>query len=141
MEATLWNDIAPLYNPLLRNISGPYDLPYGMDMESYLAIVGVWMRTVLDAKMAPLPTIAATTDDVADVWYAPPLTILGTRTQPEALAKMKKFDGEHPVHKQITERRVATWIGRDVIFGGEATGKAKDAGTTTQFHHVVVPLR
>jgi hypothetical protein len=142
MEATLWNDIASFYNPLLRNISGPYDRSYGMDMESYVAIIGVWMRTVLDAKMAPLPRITATTDHVADVWFAPHLTILGTRIPPEALAKMKKFDGDHLVHKQITEQRGATaWIGRDVIFGGETTGKTKDAGTTTQFHPVTVQWR
>ena len=28
------------------------------------------MRTVLDAKTAPLPLIAASTDHVADVWFA-----------------------------------------------------------------------
>jgi hypothetical protein len=142
MEATLWNDIASFYNPLLRNISGPYDRSYGMDMESYVAIVGVWMRTVLDAKAAPLPPITASTDHVADVWFAPHLTILGTRIPPEALAKMKKFEGDHLVYKQITEQRIATaWIGRDVIFGGESTDKTKDAGTTTQFHPATVQWR
>lgn len=142
MEATLWNDIASFYNPLLRNISGPYDRSYGMDMESYVAVVGVWMRTVLDAKMAPLPPIATTTNHVADVWFAPHLAILGTRIPPEAFVKIKRFSGDHLVHKQITEQRVATaWIGRDVIFGGESTGKAKDAGTTTQFHPATVQWR
>ena len=37
MEASLWNDIADFYQPSLRNISGPYDRSYGMDMESYVA--------------------------------------------------------------------------------------------------------
>jgi hypothetical protein len=142
MEATMWKDIASFYNPLLRNVSGPYDRSYGMDMESYVSIVGVWMRTVLDAKTAPLPAITASTDHVADVWFAPHLAILGTRIPQDALAKMKKFEGEHLLHKQITEERVATaWIGRDVIFGGESTGKTKDAGTTTQFHPVTVQWR
>jgi hypothetical protein len=142
MEATLWNDIASFYNPLLRNVSGPYDRSYGMDMESYVAIVGVWMRTVLDADIAPLPPITASTDHVADVWFAPHLAILGTRIPPQALAKMKKFEGDHLVHKQITEQRIATaWIGRDVIFGGESTDKTKDAGTTTQFHPATVQWR
>jgi hypothetical protein len=142
MEATLWNDIASFYNPLLRNISGPYDRSYGMNMESYVAVVGVWMRTVLDAHTAPLPPIASSTDHVADVCFAPHLTILGTRIPPEAFAKMRKFDGDHLVHKQITEQRTATaWVGRDVVFGGEATGKTKDAGTTTQFHPATVQWR
>jgi hypothetical protein len=142
MESILWKDIASFYNPLLRNVSGPYDRSYGMDMESYVSIVGVWMRTVLDAKSAPLPPIAASTDHVADVWFAPHITILGTPIPADALAKMKKFDGDHQLRKQITEERVATaWIGRDVIFGGESTNKTKDAGTTSQFHPATVQWR
>jgi hypothetical protein len=142
MEATLWKDIASFYNPILRNVSGPYDRSYGMDMESYVSIVGVWMRTVLDAKIAPLPEIAASTDHVADVWFAPHLTILGTRIPPEALAKMKRFEGDHLVNKQITEQRRATaWIGRDVIFGGESTSKTKDVGAGSQFHPATVQWR
>jgi len=142
MESILWKDIASFYDPLLRNVSGPYDRSYGMDMESYVSVVGVWMRSVLDAKSAPLPPIAASTDHVADVWFAPHITILGTRIPADALAKMKKFEGDHQLHKQITEERVATaWIGRDVIFGGESTNKTKDAGTTTQFHPATVQWR
>src|ERR1019366_8688134 len=49
MEAGLWRDIANLYQPELRNISGPFDRAYGMDMESYVSVDGVWMRTALDA--------------------------------------------------------------------------------------------
>ena len=57
MEAGLWQDIANLYQPDLRNISGPYDRAYGMDMESYVSVDGVWMRSALDPKRAPLPVI------------------------------------------------------------------------------------
>ena len=142
MEATLWKDIASYYNPRLRNISGPYDRSYGMDQESYVSIVGVWMRTVLDAKTAPLPAIASSTDHVADVWFAPHLAILGTRIPQDAISQIKQFEGEHLLHKQITEERFATaWIGRDVIFGGESTNKTKDVGTASQFHPATVQWR
>jgi hypothetical protein len=142
MEAKLWEDVASFYQPGLRNISGPYDRSYGMDMEHYVSLVGVWMRTVLDARDAPLPPITATTDHVADSWFAPQFAIVGTRIPADALKKMKTFEGGHLLRKQITEQRVATaWIGRDVIFGGEATGKTKDAGTTTQFHPATVQWR
>jgi hypothetical protein len=36
MEAGLWRASAGLYNANLRNISGPYDRSYGMDMQSYV---------------------------------------------------------------------------------------------------------
>jgi hypothetical protein len=142
MEARLWEDVAAFYQPGLRNVSGPYDRSYGMDMERYVSLVGVWMRTVLDARDAPLPPIAATADHVADVWFAPQFTIVGTRIPADALKKMKTFEGEHLLRKQITEQRIATaWIGRDVIFGGEATSKTKDVGTASQFHPATVQWR
>lgn len=142
MEADLWRDMADFYQPDLRNISGPYDRAYGMNMEEYVSVVGVWMRTVLDREQAPLPQITAATDHVADVWFAPHIAILGTRIPDDALAKMRRFAGEHLVHKQITEDRAATaWIGKRVIFGGEFTHRTKDAGPTSQFHPATVQWR
>ena len=55
MEAGLWRDLMKYYQPHLRNISGPYDRSYGMDMESYVSVVGLWMRTVLDADACTFP--------------------------------------------------------------------------------------
>ena len=64
-----------------------------MDMESYVSVVGVWMRTALDAQMHRCQTIAAITDHLADLWFAPHMAILGTQIPPDALAKMKSFQG------------------------------------------------
>jgi len=142
MEAGLWRDIANLYQPELRNISGPYDRAYGMDMESYVSVDGVWMRSALDAKSAPLPTLTVTTDHVADAWFAPQIAVLGTRIPADALKKMTEFEGEHLVNRKITDERTATaWIGKQVIFGGEATGKTKDVGPASQFHPATIQWR
>jgi hypothetical protein len=142
MEAGLWRDFANLYQPDLRNLSGPYDRAYGMDMESYVSVDGVWVRTVLAADKAPLAPITPTTDHLADIWIVPQIAALGTRIPADAMKKISAFEGQHLVSRKITDQRSATaWIGKHVMFGGEATSKTKDAGSGSQFHPATIQWR
>lgn len=142
IESTLWSDIADFYHPGLRNIAGPYDRSYGMDMETYVAFTGVWMRTLLPANKAPLPIPTPRTDHLPDLWFAPQVVILGANPPAEALAKIRTWAGEHEVKRQITEdRRATAWIGDKVILGGEFTNLTKDAPNPTQYHPATVQWR
>jgi hypothetical protein len=143
MEASLWNDIADFYQPSLRNISGPYDRSYGIDMESYVAVTGVWLRSVLPAPQAPLPEqLSLSTDHMADLWLAPQVAILSARIPAPAMKKFRTFSGPHQVTRTIDDKRVATaWIGEHAIWGGEATTLTKNVGPTSQFHPATVQWR
>lgn len=142
IEATLWTDIAAFYHPDLRNIAGPYDRSYGMDMETYVALTGVWMRMLLPADKAPLPIPDAHTDHLPDLWFAPQLTILGAKPPAAALRQIRHFSGEHQVRRTITDERTATaWIGNKAIYGGQITSLTKDAPPDTQFHPVTAQWR
>ncbi len=56
MEEELWQQIADYYNFNLKNICGPYIRSYGMDMEKYSSIIGLWLAVILDNKeIAPYP--------------------------------------------------------------------------------------
>lgn len=137
MEAALWNDIADFYHPALRNISGAYDRSYGMDMERYVAITGMWIRMVLPAAQAPFPqTVNLSTDHMADTWFTPHLVLLGERIPPAALQHLRSFQGAHAIRRVIDDKRTVTaWIGDNAMWGAEATTLSKAAnGPETQFH-------
>jgi hypothetical protein len=140
MESGLWNSIADFYQPEMRNIAGPYDRSYGMDMTKYVAVTGVWMRSFMSAETAPLPEHSTlTTDHVADIWFAPQVALLRAEVPARAMAKMKTFAGPHLIDIAVDDRRrVTTWVGKNATWGGEFTSRTKDTGHTTQFHPAVV---
>jgi hypothetical protein len=139
MEASLWSAIADFYNANLRNISGPYDRAYGMDMQSYVSVVGLWLRTVLDQDHAPLPQLNPPVDHVDDLWFAPLIVVLNTEIPHAAMKSFQSLQGEHTIYRQITDQRIATaWIGKAVIYGGEITGKTKNVDAHSQFHPVTI---
>lgn len=142
MEAGLWKDIAQFYQPNLRNLAGPYDRAYGMDMSRYVTPTGVWMRTVLEGARAPLPEESTLqTYQVADMWFAPQIILMSTHIPDEAMTKIRHFIGPHLVRRQIDAQRVATaWVGENAMWGGESTGGTKDTGRT-QFHPVTAHWR
>jgi hypothetical protein len=142
MESGLWEDIAAFYQPELHNLAGPYDRSYGMDTETPGGGGGggvvELMRYAVDEQGVPLASHAKRTG----AGFSCPMAILGTRIPQDALMKLQSFQGEHLVRRQISDQRIATaWIGKHVIFGGEATSKARDVGKKSQFHPVTIQWR
>lgn len=51
----LWESLADVYNPTLRNIAGPWDRTYGYCMTQYYATVGATIASVTGLEDAPIP--------------------------------------------------------------------------------------
>jgi hypothetical protein len=142
MEAGLWQDLAAFYNADLRNISGPFDRAYGMDMTRYVSVVGLALRMVLPTDLAPFPPIRPPLAHGGDLWFAPQFAILGVHIPADALRTFHSFSGPRLVRKRITDQRIATaWIGRNLMYGGEITGKTVGTSGHTQFHAATVQWR
>jgi hypothetical protein len=143
MEAGLWHDIAELYHPTLRNMVGPYDRAYGMDMTAYVSPTGVWMRSIMSGPKAPLPEHPTLgTYQVGDLWYAPQVVLLGTKIPAETQAKLNKFSSPHFIRRTIDPQRTATAsVGETAMWGGESTSLTKDSGNQTQFHPATMQWR
>ncbi len=142
MEASLWRDVAQFYHAGLRNLAGPYDRSYGMDMRRYASLIGIWMRLATDKTHAPFPNTDAPFEHAHDLAFAPLLASLGARVPADALAHLSAFRGERHVERVIAHapRRVATaWLGKDRMLGGEFTsGTPPESG---QFHPATLHWR
>ncbi len=140
MEESLWRATADFYNANLRNVSGPYDRSYGMDMQSYVSVVGLCVATVLPQKQWPLPNLDhAPVDHVADLFFVPNLVVLDTKIPADAMKSFSALQAEHQVRRPIDDKRIATaWIGKDVIYGGEITGHTRGVDAQSQFHPATV---
>jgi hypothetical protein len=133
MEAALWRDIALFYHAGLRNMAGPFDRAYGMDMTRYVSLTGVWLGLELDPAIAPLPDVSGPMDHAYDFVGASGYAILGAKIPADALPHFLRFQGERQVTRIITPQRTATaWLGEKVIIGGEITSLSRSAGATSR---------
>jgi hypothetical protein len=141
MEAGLWRMIARFYNPSLRNLAGPYDRAYGMDMTHYASLVGVWLSFSMDNTKMPLPKIGSSMDHGGDFLCAMTYAPLGTRIPPDVLDDFTLLRGERLVVQKISDgSRIATaWISKNIMIGAEETGlKRGILAITSQYHPATI---
>jgi hypothetical protein len=135
MEALLWTDISRYYHAGLRNLCGPFDRAYGMDMTRYAAVVAEYLWLVSGQEGAPFPDITQTFAHTPDFCYSPCAALLGAPVPEAVRAHFLAFQGPRQVEHVITNepRRVATaWLDENFMWGGEHTSRSKHG--YAQFH-------
>ena len=147
MEALLWTDISRFYHAGLRNLCGPFDRAYGMDMTRYAAVLAEWIWLVTGQDLAPFPDIELPSlyprqggiAHTTDFFYSPCAALLGAVVPESARAHFLAFQGPRQVEHVITSepRRTATaWLEENFMWGAEHTSRSK-AGSA-QFHSVTL---
>jgi hypothetical protein len=142
MEALLWQEVAQFYHPDLHNLAGPYDRSYGMDMRRYVAVIGIWMRLVMDRLRAPFPDTDLPVGHEHDLGFIPLIAFLGAQVPAQALEQWAAFGDERQIERVLADAppRVATaWLGRDRMLGGAFTSLT--APQSTQLHPATIHWR
>lgn len=144
MERELWRDISQFYHAGLRNLAGPFDRTYGMDLSRYASLLGVWLRLSLPEAEAPLPVPGLETSHGHDLFFAPCFALLGVEIPDDARPAFRHFSGERQITRPIADgRRVATaWLAPELMIGGEATGLSQNTqGLGGQFRPATIHWR
>jgi len=139
LEALLWTDIARFYHAGLRNLCGPFDRSYGMDMRRYAALLGEWIGLITGMDQAPFPGLDRPFSHSADFCFGPCVAILGTQAPSDARSHLLTFQGERQVERVISDspRRVATaWLAPKIMIGAEDASGSRPG--SAQFHPGVV---
>jgi hypothetical protein len=134
MEAALWRDIARYYHAGMRNLAGPYDRSYGMDLRRYAGLLGLWIWLAAGRAHAPFPDPDHPFEHSWDFGAAPAYALLGAVVPTDALPHFLAFQGERSVEQVLADnpRRVATaWVGERLLIGAEAGG---GEARSSQFH-------
>jgi hypothetical protein len=140
IEAALWRDIAQFYHADMRNVAGPYDRSYGMDMCRYVACLGMWIWLATGYEQAPFPRLDRPLEHAWDFAIAPLFALLGARVPDDARPHFLAFQGERQVEHVIAAepRRVASaWIGARVMLGAEDSSSSYRVNDK-QFHPATV---
>ncbi|MBI1878737.1 MAG: hypothetical protein HYR94_11030 [Chloroflexi bacterium] len=121
MEVALWREIGQFYHAGLKNLCGPFDRSYSMDMNQYISVVGLWIAQVVEPPFVPLPDISQPFAQSHDFCFTPLIAIVGLPAVAATLAQLTRFTGERQLECTIatTPHRAATaWLGAGLMLGG-----------------------
>lgn len=133
MEAELWRDIARFYHAGLRNLCGPYDRSYGMDLTHYIGVVALWIALAVPPEQAPMPDVSQTFGHSADFFFMPPIALLGAQVPDDVLPHLTAFQGTRQVERQVEPGRIATaWLSDSIMIGASTAHPIRSGDY--QFH-------
>jgi hypothetical protein len=121
IEVRLWTDISRFYHAGLRNLCGPYDRAYGMDMSGHATPLGLHIWSAVGRERAPFPETSGQFSHPHDFCFGPLVAAAPTRIPDDVLPHLGTFQGEREVERTISDdpERVATaWLGPDAMIGG-----------------------
>ena len=104
-----------------------------MDMQRYLAVVGLSIATLTAPEFAPLPDVSQPFGHPHDFYFMPPIALLMPHVPDDALPHFQRFVETRSVEQTIEPGRVATaWLSDNVMIGGQSGNVMRSS--MDQFH-------
>jgi hypothetical protein len=120
--SALWHDITRWWHPGLRNLCGPYSRAYGMDLGTYLGLLGLWLPEPVVPPFASEPF-----EHSHDLTMAPLIELVGGGP-----STLDTSEDDRVVEQRLADDRVATgWLAPGVMIGAERGGRFRAEG---QYH-------
>lgn len=128
MEQRLWRDIARFYHAGLRNLCGPYDRAYGMEMAAHATPLGLHVWSAIGRERAPFPRTSGKFFHPHDFCFGPQMAAAPSLVPDDVLQHLTAFSGERTIERTVSDeprRTVTAWLAEDVMIGaweGPASG-------------------
>jgi len=122
LAAALWRDVARWYHAGLRNLCGPYTRTYGMDLEGYVSLLGLWLWRALGREHAPLPPLDARAAHGHDLLLGPLVAVLDAHLPEDVREVFVRFPGPHAVRQRVCDaplREATGWLDARWMAGAE----------------------
>ncbi|KAK1978689.1 hypothetical protein LZ30DRAFT_632695 [Colletotrichum cereale] len=131
MIKAVWKTLGNMYNANLRNVAGPWDRTYGFDMNQYVAILNIYIWSLVGKDKAPGIAQTFSMAHADDFDYAPLISVLApfhdAIVPPDVIEKLITFPGEHmyetaafsPPH-DAAARNVTAWLAHNLTIGAES---------------------
>ena len=131
LERDLWRDIAQFHHGGLRNLCGPYDRAYGMDMTRYAALLGLWLWWACGEAGRAFPNVAMPFGHALDVCAAPLLAVAPPAMPDEVLPLLLDGAPARSIARRIGARSITARLTREWMLGAvdpavlDPTGQAQ----------------
>jgi hypothetical protein len=130
INAALWRDMARFYHAGMKNLCGPWSRAYGMDMQRYVAAVGLWIWSAVGERDAPFPMDALHNDGMKhahDFGLGPLAAITATPPPADAAGSFGTSSGESFIEDRLfsqiitrhPDRQAYAWLTPSLMVGLE----------------------
>jgi hypothetical protein len=128
MEDAVWRDIARFYHAGMKNLCGPFDRAYGMDMRRYASLCGFWIALNVPIEKAPLAPPAENPAKTGEYQMMPVYALLRRPVPEDVLPHLLAFQGPRRIERPIGakgDRTATAWLSETVMIGGGEPPRGK----------------